>query len=239
MTSQGNRGREVANVREGLHRGRQLLTDLTIDPADVPGATEQEPTLDKTDLLQNQTDIEAKIDIIDTLVDTLTTNLATLTTNVATVDTKLGRKYSTFTYWSDVQETVTISTVAATKSLPGVAVADLPSGATIIRVLAVFKFREVSDTSGTLNDLNAACGVNIEIKKSTSCAWVDAINLVDQQFQVPASERGPGDVLVGDLDLTCEVDDNATYNAQIEAVTSTGSNLILRDVQVGLIVMWQ
>ena len=144
---------------------------------------------------------------------------------------------STFTWWSEPQEVVTLTTSSGTKSLPDVVVGDFPTGATAVRVIAVFKFRQVEDTSATKNDLNAACGVDIQMRETGGC-FLAAINLKDQQFQVPASARGPGDVLFGDVDLTGEFNGNTTYNFQFEAVVATGNNLILRDVQTGVMVMW-
>jgi len=157
---------------------------------------------------------------------------------LAELTTIVKRIYSIFTWWSDTQETVTFTTAAAVKSLPDVVIVDLPADAVVQRVIAVFKFRQVEDTSAVLNDLNAACGSNIEMRE-TGGTFIDAINLVDQQFQVPASERGPGDVLFGDVDLTCELNSNTTYNFQFESVASTGSSLILRDVQCGLQIVWK
>ena len=152
-----------------------------------------------------------------------------------TWETDLAR--STFTWWSEPQEVVTLTTSSGTKSLPSVVVGDFPTGATAVRVIAIFKFREVGDTSGTLNDLNAACGVDIQVRETGGC-FIAAINLKDQQFQVKAGTEGPGDVLFGDVDLTCEFNGNTTYNFQFAAVVATGNNLILRDVQCGLQVMW-
>ena len=134
-----------------------------------------------------------------------------------------------------IQETVTISTVSAVKSLPSVVIVGIPADATIRFARALVLYREVADTSTALNDLNGATNIQVRLSGGT---FTDAINLIDQQFQVPASERGPGDVLIGDIDLTCEVTGDGTYNFQFAALVSTGSSLILRDVQVALQVMW-
>ena len=142
----------------------------------------------------------------------------------------------TYTWWSEVQEVVTFTTSAAVKSLPNVVVVGLPADAVVKRVIGVFKFRQVEDTSAALNDLNGAGDIEM---RETGGTFTDAIDLVDQQFQVPASERGPGDVLIGNIDLTCELNSNTTYNFQFSSLASTGSNLILRDVQTGVLVTWQ
>jgi len=158
-------------------------------------------------------------------------------TTTSEIKSIVARQRTVYTWWSEVQETVTFTTSAAVKSLPNVVLVDLPEDAIIERVIGLFKFRQVEDTSATLNDLNIACGSDIEIRE-TGGTFLDAIDLVDQQFQVPASERGPGDVLIGDIDLTCELNGNTTYNFQFASIASTGSSLILRDVQCGIQVMW-
>lgn len=156
------------------------------------------------------------------------------------IQTAVARQRNIFTWWSGTQETVSISTVGAVKSLPNVVVADLPDNAIVTRVLVLYKFREVEDTSNALNDLDAACGVAIQMRHSASCAFIDAINLIDQQFQVKARARGASDVVFGTIDVTAEVETNinATYNFQFASVTATGDNLVFRDVQMGLQVMW-
>jgi len=159
-------------------------------------------------------------------------------TIIKDIQDAVGRQRNTFTWWSESQEVVTFTTSAAVKSLPDVVVANLPDDAIVNRVIAVFKFRQVEDTSAALNDLNIACGSDIEMRE-TGGTFTDGIDLVDQQFQVPAGERGPGDVLIGDIDLTCELNSNTTYNFQFASIASTGSSLILRDVQCGIMVMWK
>ena len=156
-------------------------------------------------------------------------------TDVTELTTLVKRVRSTYTWWSEVQEVVTFTTSAAVKSLPSVVVAGLPADAVVRRVIAVFKYREVTDTSAVLNDLNGTGDIEM---RETGGTFTDGIDLVDQQFQVPASERGPGDVLIGDIDLTCELNSNTTYNFQFSSLASTGTSLILRDVQCGVQVMW-
>jgi len=155
------------------------------------------------------------------------------------IDKAIARQRNIFTWWSGTQETVTISTVAAVKSLPNVVIADLPDDALVTRVIILYKFREVKDTSNILNDLDGA--VAIQMRHSASASFINAINLIDQQFQVGARERGASDVVFGAIDTTAEVENNrnATYNFQFASVKATGDNLVFRDVQVGLQVMWK
>ncbi len=147
----------------------------------------------------------------------------------------LDHSLTRYTWWSNTQELVTFTTSAAVKSLPDVVVAGIPGGAIVQKVIAVFKFREVSDSSSVLNDMNGAFAIQ---NRLSGGSFVTAINGVDQQFQVPADERGPGDVLIGDNDRVADIFADGTYNFQFASIASTGSNLLLRDVQCGLIITW-
>lgn len=146
------------------------------------------------------------------------------------------------TFWSDVQPTVIIPAVAADLDFPDVVVADLPSGITIIRAVAILKYAQKEDTSGSANAIN---GVNkgIRVKKSTG-AWgtddVMAIDIPDNTMLTAASTKEGGDAIEGNNDISGEVDGNATYNFRSEqtnrgdAIVADGANLILRDVQIGI-----
>jgi len=184
-------------------RGRVLLRNAALDPADVPSATSGDNTL------------------------------------ITNINDAVGRQRNTFTWWSNTQETVTISTVGAVKALPNVVVTDLPDNAIVTHATVWFAYGEIEDTSNALNDLDAACGVDIQIKEAAS-TFIAAINLIDQQFQVKARGRRGSSAVVGDVDVGSEVESNrnATYNFQFASVTSTGSNLVFRDVQMGLQIMW-
>jgi len=146
------------------------------------------------------------------------------------------------TFWSDVQPTVTIPAVATDLDFPDVAVADLPSGITIIRAVAILKYAQKEDTSGSDNAIN---GVNkgIRVKKSTGTWGTDdvmAIDIPDDTMLTAASTKEGGDVIEGNNDISGEVDGNATYNFRSEqtnrgdAIVADGANLILRDVQIGI-----
>jgi len=216
------RGRPVQEVVIAEKRGRIPLRDIGTDDAEITNIEKR----GRTELRDVGKD---PANVPDAEVSTGEIELAELTTIVK-------RMRTTFTWpGTTIQETVTLSTVSAVKSLPSVVITGIPADATIRFARALFLYREVSDTSATLNDLNGAKNIQVRLSGGT---FIDAIDLIDQQFQVPASSFGPGDVLFGDIDLTCEVTGDGTYNFQFEAVVSTGSNLILRDVQVALQVMW-
>lgn len=143
-------------------------------------------------------------------------------------------------FWSDPQEEVSLAAAAATKTLPTVTVADLPSGATIVRAIAMFKFRMVENTNAAANKLNGAtvAGTSqvIQVRDDTPGTWYDAINFVDDQFGIAATTREGGDVCIGSVDIAGagKVDANDGYNFQWLLGRADLDNLNFNDVQVGL-----
>ena len=135
-------------------------------------------------------------------------------------------------FWSAYQEEIAVTATATDTSMPSVVISSLPSGATVNTVTALVKFRTIEDTSAAANKLSGA--QNIQVKKSTSSTWVDAIALVDDLFGIAASTREGGDALIGLTDISAEVTENATYNFQWALAIADGANLNFNDVQTGL-----
>ena len=139
-------------------------------------------------------------------------------------------------FWSDPQEEVQVTAVAGDKALPGVTVAGLPADAVVIRAVAMFKFRMVENTNAAANKLNGA--QNIQVRDDTPGTWRNAINLVDDIFGVGAGTREGGDVIIGDTDISVEVDGDDTYNFQWDEARADLGNLQFNDVQTGLRVYY-
>jgi len=141
-------------------------------------------------------------------------------------------------FWSNPQEEVSVSSVAGTKALPDVTIADLPAGATVVRAIAMFKLRMAENTNAAANKLDggtvAGTSQVIQVRDDTPGTWRDAINFVDDQFGLAASTRDSGDVCIGSIDIAVEVDGNDTYNFQWLLAKSDQDNLNFNDVQVGL-----
>jgi len=135
-------------------------------------------------------------------------------------------------FWSSPQEEVALTNVAGDKALPDVVVADLPSGATIVRAIAMFKFRMVEETSSGVNKLNGA--QEIQVRDDSPSAWIDAINFVDDLFTLAANAREGGDVVLGAIDVSGTVDGNDTYNLQWDEAVADADGIKFNDVQVGL-----
>jgi len=139
-------------------------------------------------------------------------------------------------FWSQPQEEVQLTDNAAPGTdvaLPDVTIADLPAGATVVRAIALFKFRMVENTNAAANALQG--DQHIQVRDDTPGTWRDAISMMDNMFTLAAGPfREGGDVAVCDHDIAVEVDGNDTYNFQWAASLVDQANLQFNDVQVGL-----
>ena len=151
---------------------------------------------------------------------------------------KLGRQLFSMDFWSDPAEEVQLAAAAGTKTLPTVTVADLPATATIIRTIAMFKFRMIENTNAAANNLDggtvAATSQVIQVDDSSATGYVDAIKFVDNQFGLAATTREGGDVLIGSIDIAARVDGNDTYSVRWLLGKADLDNLNFNDVQMGL-----
>jgi len=130
-------------------------------------------------------------------------------------------------FWSVPQEEVAIPAGAADQPLPSVVVADLPPDATIVRAIAMFKFRIVENSNGAANKLAGAQEIQI-------AGSVDAINFVADQFSIAATTREGGDVIIGAIDIATTVTGNDTYAFHWDEAVADAASLLFNDVQVGL-----
>jgi len=177
---------------------------------------------------------------IDTLLARLTATRAGYLDNLSggavATQASMDRKVSCMTWWSDIDDVINLTTDGVDIPLPDVVVAGIPSGATLVRAVAIIKVRAIENKSSSgPNAINGA--QSIRVKKSTG-AWgtddVAAIDLADNQWSVAASTREFGDVQTGDNDVKSEVDGNATYNLRFENPIVDYATLQLNDVQVGI-----
>ncbi len=136
-------------------------------------------------------------------------------------------------FWSEVDDLITLNASAADETLPSVVVAEIPSGAVVLRVIAMIKIGAFEDTSTAENKLVLAGNEHIQIDK-TGGTYIDAIKLIAGQWLTGASAVRGGDVMIGNIDVASEVDGNDTYEMKIENADVTGASLLLRDVQTGL-----
>jgi len=154
---------------------------------------------------------------------------------------KIGGLQPPMDFWSDPQEEIAVPAVAATLVFtPTVTVADLPDDATIVRAIAMIKFRMVENTHDGANALDGATNPDtsqvIQVKETTAGAYTDAINFVDNQFTLDNLTRESGDVLIGSIDISGAgfVDDNGNYTFQWKMRKCDADFINFNDVQVGI-----
>ena len=137
---------------------------------------------------------------------------------------------------SEVQPTVVLPSVAANVALPSVTIPDdfLPPGANINRVTAGFAWRKQVDSSALANAVNVA--QNIQVRSDAPGTFVDAINIADNSLATDASATEGGEMLLGDEDISGEVDEADTYEFQWTDADVDGASLTLHDVQTYLLV---
>jgi predicted secreted protein len=140
------------------------------------------------------------------------------------------------TFFSEVDDLITVNAAAADETFPPVTVADVPAGATVVRAILGVIVGEFEDTSTAENSVVLAGTEHFQIDK-TGGTYIDAIKLLAGQWLTPASGRRGGTVLIGDIDISSEVDDNDTYEIKWEGADVTGASLLLRDVQT-FIKLW-
>lgn len=141
-------------------------------------------------------------------------------------------------FWSEPQEEVQLTGTAGDKALPDVIVADLPSGAIVVRAIALFKFRMVDNN--TYAGSNALEGAqHIQVKETAAGSFTNAISFVDAMFTLAQDTREGGDVIIGDHDIAGEVDGNDTYDVQWTSAEAEENYLNFNDVQVGLRIWYK
>ncbi|MBA7541719.1 hypothetical protein ES705_34035 [subsurface metagenome] len=173
----------------------------------------------------NISSVEINVANIKTVVDAIKTQ----TDKIAT------KMLFSMDFWSDPQKEVVVTGAQTNPGLPSVTVGDLPDGATIVRAIAMFKFRMVENTNAAENSLDCTAVQPIQVQEPANGeAYTDAINFVDEQFTIAATTREGGDVLIGSIDIGTKVVANETYNFQWLNAKAHLGNLQFNDIQCGL-----
>ena len=108
-----------------------------------------------------------------------------------------------------------------------------PLGLALQRVEVIMTWRKSENTNVAVNQIHSPTQY-VQVQKGAG-ALTNAIRFLAQAIKTPASSDGPGDAVVGGIDVKATVDsDNATYNMQWTDVTTDVDDLILHDVKVGL-----
>jgi len=171
-------------------------------------------------------------DIHDTDLPAVKTDTAAIKTQT---DKIAGKMLFTMDFWSDPVEEKVVTDAQVTAAVgASVTVADLPSGATVVRAIVMFKFRMVENTNAAENSLDCTDPQSIQVDDSGNTGWVTAINFVDEQFKLAATTRESGDVLIGDNNVAARVDGNDTYDFQWLDAKAHLANIQFNDIQMGI-----
>jgi len=207
----------------------------------VPGEFYIEGKKEKVDItdIKNliSTEIKNIVTDIKNLVSTDVMNIISqIQSDVTTIVTATGEQLSSADFWSDPVVAVQISATGITVALPGVAIDGLPYGATVLRAIAMFKFRMIENINSAANKLNG--NQVIQVRDDTPGPWVDAINFADDQFGLEGDAREAGDVCIGSIDISDVVDGNDGYEFQWLLGRADLDFINFNDVQMGIRVWY-
>ena len=192
---------------------------------------------DIDELLNNESyglaGLDAEIEEAVSLIGLLDESLETHDTDIKDM---LARKIQRMDFWADNKASVVLTTVTtADYALNTLTVAGIPSGATLVRVVAILKIAGIRDTSTSNNAVNGATALKVDADVAYG-SLVTAIDIEDNSWAIlvaNGADRG-GDVLFGDNDIKTEVSGNGTYYARLENIACDGNNLTLLDVAWGV-----
>lgn len=168
---------------------------------------------------------DGKVDTVDTVVDGLATDN--------------DNSWLSKTFWSEVQANATITGGSTDVALPSVIIPNETDIATFKKVICIMKYRKLDNSDAAGNAING--GADVQVKASAQ-AWgvgIDAIDIIDNSMQCDAAAESGGDVVVGDIDVKATVlAVNDTYNFQFDDIQADANNLVLSDVQMGIIIYY-
>lgn len=141
------------------------------------------------------------------------------------------------TFASDLQLTVVLGAAAGDKGLPSVTIGagDIPSGASISRVVAGISYRKSVESSSAPNAIDGAAQA-VQVRSDAPGTWRDAIDTPDDSLPHLADATEAGYMQIGDNDISVEVTGADTYEFQWNDAEVDGDSLTFHDVQTYLIV---
>lgn len=152
----------------------------------------------------------------------------------ADVDTLKQRSVTTtsmISFKSLLSPTITLSSISADVNLLNIIISNVPANTVPVNVFVNVRVRALNNTNVGANAINVASAVRI--KKSTGAWGVDdivAITIPDNALSCAASTKEGGLPLLSSINVSSEVDGNATYNLRFEDIKVDGDNLELIDV---------
>ena len=184
------------------------------------------------------------INDIRNIISQIQTSVTQIQSDVTSIVITTGVQLSCADFWSETvdEAEVEIDAAGETKELPAVTIEKIPTGASVLRAVAMFKFRMLGNTNTSANRLNGGTVPEtsqvIQVRDDTPGAWGDAINFVDSQYAIEGETREGGDVCFGTIDVSNIVDGNGVYEFQWLLARPLLNYLLFCDVQMGVRVWY-
>jgi len=203
---------------------------------------DEKEKVDITEIKNLVSQIENSVTQVQNLVNQVQNDVTQIQSDVTTIVTTTGEQLSSADFWSDPVEEIQINAAGVTVSLPAVTIDGLPDDATILRAIAMFKFRMVENANAAANKLNggtvAGTSQVIQVRDDTPGTWGDAVQFTDEQFGIEGEIREGGDVCIGSIDISSIVVGNDIYEFQWLLGKAILDFLDFNDVQVGIRVWY-
>jgi hypothetical protein len=206
----------------------------------MPGEFYIEGKQEKVDL----TEIRNIISEMQTSVIEMQSLVTQVQSDVTSIVTVVSKQIPSLDFWSETvdEAEVEIDAAGETKELPPVTVEGIPADATILRAVAMLKFRMIENTNAADNRLNGGTvpGTSqvIQVRHDTPGAWGDAISFVDRQYGIEGETREGGDVCIGSIDISSIVVGNDVYEFQWLLARPLLNYMSFYDVQMGIRVWY-
>lgn len=148
--------------------------------------------------------------------------------------------YPSMDFWSIVGLSITVTgtQTTVTTGFNNVVVAGLPSGMTVVRAVAMMKFRMVENSHAGVNKLDGGSDLFVQLDDVGNTGMLTCIDFADDIFTLADTAREGGDVIIGAIDVKARVDGNDTYDFQWLNVKADQNNIVFHDVQMGIRVWY-
>jgi hypothetical protein len=211
----------------------------------MPGAFYIEGKKEKLDISEIANivnEMKSIVSEVKTDITQVQNDIVQVQNDVSQVVVSSGKQLLSMDFWSLPQEVAQIDGAGVTVSLPAVMIEGLPDGATILRAVAMLKFRMVENTNAAANSLDgdtvAGTSQVIQVRDDTPGAWGDAIAFVDGQFSLEGEARESGDVCIGSINIDSIVVVNDIYEFQWLLGKAEQDFINFNDIQTGIRVWY-
>lgn len=146
---------------------------------------------------------------------------------------------------SKVVESIQIGDAPTTLALESITISDMPAGVTIRHVFLSLFTRKIDNADQVqINGLDGATvpGVSQVVQiRPTDGSWTDAMNFVDDQYEVPPGVARPGYKQQSDIDIAGagKVNGDGTYELRWLLAKVTYDSLELRDAYFALEIEYE